>query len=173
MKTTHKIILGIILGFLLGFGSAWIWLSAKIPIGNDFSDNVEDLKSEEELLKDESGKTDATEPDAKEAGSDIISVSDQEPGNVVVVEKLSLKEASWVVIYEDENGEPGNILGAGIFNEGTVSGSVELLRATESGKDYYAVIHFDNGDRQFDYLTDLVDRDETTGKLVLVKFRAF
>ncbi len=81
-------------------------------------------------------------------------VSPQAPGTSVAISKAVVAEPTWVVVYEDQAGKPGNALGAGLFFPGQPSGTVELLRATVSGKSYLAVEQTDNGDRKFSLKDD-------------------
>ncbi len=103
-------------------------------------------------------------------GGNAIAVNDQAPGMRIALALVTLAGDGWVVIHEDRDGKPGSILGAQRFNAGAnQSGSVELLRATEEGKVYYAMLHSDDGDRQFDHTKDLpVTNPE--GNAILMRF---
>jgi len=177
-KNKQNIIIAVILGFILGFGSAWVWTTGRVDFGGfrgaDVTDeSLDDL--EEEIIDDTTTPTSDEYVPPVISGDDKsgrLSVSDQKAGVVVFVDKVVISVPAWVVIYEDVNGEPSNILGAHIFDPGTQSGEVELLRGTSVGGLYYAIIHDDDGDRQFDYANDLVERDETTGMLVQKTFKA-
>jgi hypothetical protein len=99
-----------------------------------------------------------------------IIVDDQNPGHLVVVSQVSLTKPGWVVIHDDNNGVPGNILGARLFDKGKNSGIVELLRALQNGKTYLAVIHEDDGNQHvFSVKTDLPLKD-ASGTIVMTKF---
>lgn len=105
-------------------------------------------------------------------GQNAVSVEDQKPGDKVVIQSVTLATMGWVVIHDDDNGKPGHILGAHRFNAGTYTGqNVELLKETEEGKVYYAMLHADDGDKQFDYRVDLPIKDET-GNPVMMRFVA-
>jgi len=80
--------------------------------------------------------------------------SPQAAGDSVAIAKAAVSAPTWVVIYEDNNGKPGNALGAALFFPGTTSGTVELLRATVAGKTYLAAEQVDNGDRKFSLKDD-------------------
>jgi hypothetical protein len=100
-----------------------------------------------------------------------LSVRNQVAGNSVAIEKIALTATtSWIVIHADKDGVPGQILGAARFRPENTSGSVELVvRNTEPGMTYYAMVHTDDGDDLFSYKTDvpaLVD-----GKEVMVMFK--
>lgn len=93
-----------------------------------------------------------------------IAVGDQAGGKTVTITSVSLPSSGWVAVHEDATGRPGKILGAQRFSKGThAKGVVELLRATENGKTYYAMLHDDDGDRTFDPKKD-------TGTAVMTKF---
>lgn len=106
------------------------------------------------------------------AGGNAIAVNDQPPGSKVAIPLLTLARDGWVVVHEEAGGWPGAILGAQRFNAGAnQSGSVELLRPTEEGKVYFAMLHADDGDRQFDHTKDLPIQDPQ-GNTILMRFVA-
>lgn len=103
--------------------------------------------------------------------SNSLAVADQSAGKNVVVGKVSVATAGWIVIHEDRAGKPGNILGALRVDPGTHSGlTVELLRDTSAGQVYYAMLHSDNGDKKFDHAVDLPVQEN--GSPVMTKFMA-
>ena len=105
-------------------------------------------------------------------GGNAIAVNDQPPGMNVAAALVTLAQDGWVVIHEDADGQPGRILGAQLFNAGqSQSGTVELLRGTEEGRVYYAMLHSDDGDRQFDHTKDLTIRDPQ-GNIIHMRFVA-
>lgn len=76
-------------------------------------------------------------------------MSPQTAGSQVVVYKAIVSQPTWIVVYDNKGGQPGNALGAALFFPEVQSGTVELLRPTLSGKSYLAVKQVDNGDRKF------------------------
>lgn len=105
-------------------------------------------------------------------GGNAIAVNDQPPGMRVEVSLVSLAADGWVVVHEDLNGKPGRILGAQRFNAGqNQTGAADLLRGIEEGRVYYAMLHADDGDRQFDHQKDLPLRDPQ-GNAILMRFVA-
>ena len=106
------------------------------------------------------------------AGGNAIAVNDQLPGMTVDLSLVTLAQDGWVVVHEDRDGKPGSILGARRFSAGeNQSGTVELLRVTQEGKVYYAMLHADDGDRQFDHTKDLPLRDPQ-GNVIVMRFVA-
>jgi len=165
-----KIWIASIIAFALGFFAAWLVFRADIP-----------LQSPEDVTPiAENGKADkasSTKSDSKVStgmsGEGIISVSDQEFGDVVSISSVSLDSAGWIAIHEDRDGGPGNILGAGWFPQGTSEDAeIELLRGTVPGATYYAVLRSDDGDREFDHLKDAPFEDEE-GKALQTAFQTF
>lgn len=87
------------------------------------------------------------------ASGEVVVVEDQAAGSSVVVASASLTKPSWIAIKD----AAGWILGARRFDMTSVpESSIPLLRATEAGKIYYAVIYVDDGDKAFDFKKDTV-----------------
>lgn len=101
-----------------------------------------------------------------------VSLTNQSAGLGVLLQSVELTSPGWVVIHEDRTGVPGNALGAARFEAGVhTAASVTLLRGTEKGATYYAVIYGDNGDRIFNLKDDFPVRDES-GNPILARFVA-
>jgi len=80
-------------------------------------------------------------------------------GFAVAVTKISVSQPTWLVVYEDNNGTPGNAIGAGLFFPESTSGTIELLRATLPGKSYFVGQSLDDGDKIFSTQNDKPIRD--------------
>lgn len=132
---SQKMVIVATLAFILGFGLAWLILSQK---GGSVAVNGQSTTtpSQSEL--------------STTTGANFVQVPNQAEGVSVEVPQVKLDRLGWVVIHEDDNGAPGRILGAQLYDAGTSSGSVDLLRGTIAGNKYYAMLHEDNGDRAFD-----------------------
>lgn len=89
-------------------------------------------------------------------GSDatLLIMSPQAAGTSVTISKAIVAEPTWIVVYENNNGTAGNALGAALFFPDRQSGTVELLRATVSGKSYLVAKQVDNGDHRFSLRDD-------------------
>jgi hypothetical protein len=100
--------------------------------------------------------------------------SPQIAGIIVTVSHIDVSNPTWVVVYEDNNGVPGNALGAALFSptsaDAAMSGSVPLLRATVSGQTYLVGESVDNGDHVFSLTADKPVVD-SSGKPVLTEFK--
>ncbi len=93
---------------------------------------------------------------------DKLSVVDQLADEFVAFSGVDFDSDTWVLVYEDKNGEPGNLLGSGLFFSGTTEGVTPLLRKTEAGKKYYVTFVKDNGDRVFELTVDKPDVNSPT-----------
>ena len=83
---------------------------------------------------------------AEIAGGETVTVNDQSAGASVSVEQVTLKRPSWIAIKDTKDW----VLGAAWFSASGENLSVPLLRATQPGDVYQAVIFVDNGDTKFD-----------------------
>ena len=120
------------------------------------SEEREEADVEEEVSEDE----ETIHEEEESEHEDVIEVLDQERGDSVFVSSMNLTDNRWIVIHEDREGELGNILGARLFTEDATEGEVGLLRNTEEGKDYHAVLYMvaereEEVGRQFDTKRDV------------------
>ena len=84
-----------------------------------------------------------------------------------LIRKVNIPQNGWVVVYEDNMGQPGNALGAARLDAGLHENvTVSLLRATATSASYHAVIHRDNGDRVFSLADDFPIRDANDNPVV-------
>jgi hypothetical protein len=95
--------------------------------------------------------------------------SPQTAGLEIAVSNVSVNVPTWVVIYENYNGQPGNVLGAGLFVPGRTSGAVDLLRGTLPGQTYFAGESRDDGDHMYSMANDPAVRD-SNGNPVMLEF---
>jgi len=153
---TVKVIVAFIIGVIIGYAGTGFFI--KGPVAKTAGD-VATEKNKDEL----SG--------AALSAQNAILVRDQKAGINVEIEFVNLENTGWVVINESDNGIPGNALGAQLFDPGLSSGIVELLRGTEDGKIYHAMIRQDDGDRAFDLTKDFLLTD-TDGNPVSAEFKA-
>ena len=163
-----------IIALLVGFGiGGWVWPGRGVTTVKDGSE-AEDVGSDEEM-RDVLGKSGEFMPGTigmDTAGPLALAADDQSAGVTASISSVRLDDLSWIVIHEDDAGKPGRILGAKRLDAGTHAGVVvELLRGTEAGKTYYAMIHADDGDKAFDHKKDLVRVNEG-GIPVAVSFQA-
>jgi len=161
---TQRAVALAVLFFLIGFAISYLMFGV---IGNDGSDLTEN-NDENSALDDEDNEK-RTSPVL--SGDVDIVVPNQPFGETVLITKASLPSAAWVAIYEDNDGEPGNILGARRVNSGDWSGEVVLLRSTEADSAYYAKILSDDGDGSFNHQLDLPFLNSESGEEIMTTFR--
>lgn len=149
---SKKVVLTAIVFFLIGFGAAWMFAKPAEAPADDTREEVVDTA-------------------IPSMGTNAIEVDDQKVGSTVSLKSVKFENAGWVAIHDDKEGTPGNILGAAWFPSGENSGLVELLRNTESGKTYFAMLHNDDGDKKFDNKIDVPITD-ASGTIIMVKFMA-
>ena len=150
----------LILGIAIGFGGAWLYFGLG-DSGDAAGDAVSGAEAEEENAPAGGNNTAVAS----------VALSDQSAGSQVALAKVVFDRIGWIAIYEDNEGAPGRILGAQIFDKGENAGVVELLRPTEVGMTYYAIMHSDSGDRRFD-LADDPQMAGPSGKVVSQTFKA-
>ncbi|TSC52441.1 MAG: hypothetical protein LiPW41_211 [Parcubacteria group bacterium LiPW_41] len=149
---SKRVVLTAVVFFLIGFGAAWMFAKPAEAPTSEVKDEVVETK-------------------IPSMGSNAIEVDDQKIGMTVSLKSVKFESAGWVAIHDDNGGTPGNILGAAWFPSGENSGAVELLRSTESGKTYFAMLHNDDGDKKFDHKID-VPLTDASSTIIMVKFMA-
>lgn len=93
--------------------------------------------------------------DAKPIQKNRLIMSPQRPGNSVIIDEVGLQNPGYVVIHEDNNGEPGKVLGrSGLLSAGDKQDLV-IRVGLAPNKSYVAVLHDDDGNKTFDVLKDL------------------
>lgn len=87
--------------------------------------------------------------------NDKIIVATQLAGNWVTVDNLSLSKPGFVVIHEaTSNNQPGKIVGASNWVAAGTKQDLEVKATITSGKKYFAMLHYDDGDKKFDSAKD-------------------
>ena len=136
MKNSKDVWVSVVVGIVIVLGVWWFWSRARTA--------PTELPTEEPIAQSEE-QTEEDEVLPSEVAVNVA-VADQKAGTGVLV-SYTLPVASWVAVHEaagEAAGTPeklGKILGARLFAPGAGSGTVALLRATETGKTYAAVIH--------------------------------
>jgi hypothetical protein len=157
--TGNRIVAGIVLALVFMGGWWLIARNASAPI-SDAGLNTETTTPDGTIA--DSGKDTTTGtvlgPIADDtpiiAGSnESLDVVDQPAGMSVKVRSANLVQMGWIAV-RDSN---GRTLGAGRFGPGMHTDvEVPLLRGTEAGQSYQALIYVDDGDREFDLRKDIL-----------------
>ena len=84
-------------------------------------------------------------------GENGLYVSDQKPGEEINANLVFMNGDGFVVIHESDNGNPGAIIGSSaILSSGDSNNVViELSRMTTDNENLIAMLHKDNGDKEF------------------------
>lgn len=90
---------------------------------------------------------DTSNDSAMRAEENMLVVSEQRPGGTVTGSIIYLASPGYLVIHEDNNGEPGAILGASALVQAGESTEVKvtLSRASKDGETLYAMLHREMG----------------------------
>ena len=143
-SNSTKYIIMIVLGVIAGVIIAWGWSATRSP-----KESVSTNTTNTNL-----NTTTSETITAPSSGFDLTIASPQIAGNSVAVAKAVVSAPTWIVVYENNAGQPGNALGAALFFPENQGGTVELLRGTTGGKSYLATGQVDNGDRKFSLKDD-------------------
>jgi len=136
-----KYIIMIVLGVIAGVIIAWGYSALRSP-------------QEAASTSDTNTGADTSTALISASGLGLTIASPQIAGNSVAVAKAAVSAPTWIVVYENNGGQPGNALGAALFFPENQGGTVELLRGTSAGKSYLATEQVDNGDRKFSLKDD-------------------
>jgi hypothetical protein len=97
------------------------------------------------------GPGDASEPVAEAtepAPPQTIAASDQElqDDGQLVIDRVEINQPGWLVIYGDDDGQPGEILGYTQVDEGSSEDVSVEVDPLESTPHLYAILHIDEGE---------------------------
>jgi hypothetical protein len=98
-----------------------------------------------------------------------LDVPDQAGGQEFFINSVSSKNGGFVVIYRDNNGTPGTIIGVSpLIAPGATMKNLRftLNEAVKEGDIVYAALHQDNGDGVFDASTDSIAKDASGNPLM-------
>lgn len=176
-KQTQRLYLMLVIGILIGVSLVMLMKAPKTPEPKINSTPSGATSTEDIILRSEDLKREvltAALPALSQIPNNVrvgLTVEDQVSGKTVTVSALDVIGSQWVAVYDDKDGRPGWILGATRVHEGDKTAVVELLRpeGTLSGHTYYAALLNDDGDAEFNRLTDLPPL--SPDKIVIVKFK--
>jgi hypothetical protein len=101
--------------------------------------------------------------------SNLINISDQEAGSSVVVDLVVFEKPGFIAVHEDNNGQPGKIVGTSFLVDAGTKQDVVIRAPVAAGKTYYAMLHLDDGDKKFDATKDAAAKD-SLGNQIMMKF---
>ena len=98
--------------------------------------------------------------------ADTLVVTEINSGTEVVVSEVSLSKTGFVVVVEDDNGIPGEVIGQSLLMvEGVVNGlQIKLDRRIQDEVIYVQMYH-DDGDGELDTVVDAIVLDENGNRI--------
>jgi hypothetical protein len=166
---------GVVVGLIIGWG--WFSLGDNTPNVAE-NNNTETPTTNGTNVTGTPTSTTGTPSGSQNGGTQAspttstggtLVVGTQTAGNTVTISDITVTAPTWVAVMDNNNGKPGNALGAVMFFPGQRSGTVELLRATVSGRTYFVGQYVDNGDHQFSKQAD-TQVNNVAGTQMLVQF---
>jgi hypothetical protein len=131
-------------GVIIGVVITWAWTASRTPSQLAANNTVGGAAT----TTTENGKPAMEIPGL--GGTPTLTItSPQKAGRSVMVAKAVVTAPTWVVVYDNKDGKPGNALGARLFFPQGQTGTIELLRTTIAGKSYLVGQQVDNGDKKF------------------------
>lgn len=172
-----KLLLVLLLGFIIGFGLAWLILADKeydtsSDEVNETAEGIEQVDGDipppppgEENIPDalfDPGQAPASVLNA--FSRDAVLVDDQKAGMQVTLSEVGMTRLGWVAIGKFDEDIALQVLGAKRFDVGSYKNvTMNLLAPTQVGTTYRAVLYYDDGDGVFDHKKDtLILRSEDT-----------
>lgn len=181
-RSASTLILFLIIGIVAGFAGGVIYERKdfhlwRTPVKNQPQQTTEqkpregDLSGAQIITLPSNALTGSSGPSVSfDNGAYTLTVNGQSAGSAVILTNVTLAERSWIAIHDERNGVPGVILGAGRFpTEMQPRISVSLAVPTESGKNYYVMIHTNSPDDVFNPNTD-TPRKDASGVIMMVRF---
>lgn len=164
----RSLIVPLALAFLAGLIAASLWF---------FERSLDEPLSA--LPEGEAGLTAVNSPVAAQKApmdasfSDLVRVGNQKAGSTVSVDMVDVAAPGvWVVIAEMRDGEVWRALGAARVKGPASDLTVKLLRPTEAGKQYSAILYRDDGDEKFELHGDSAFIEFNSGSRVEDSFTA-
>lgn len=172
-EQTRDLLLMLVIGAGIGIIGVYYWGNDATPADEKVvstpSGATTTIESMAALPKEEVKHVELPVPPTIPSNTRVgLSVMDQVAGDKVTVTDLQVTGSEWVAIYDERGGRPSWILGAGRVREGDTATVVHLLRPMVSGNIYYAALLSDDGDDQFNRLTDLPPL--SPDKVIVVRF---
>lgn len=143
-------------GFLPGavVGAAIVWLAMSMAPGPVQVPLTLPSDTQDSTTETDKSPTPDTAQKSSPSGA-RVKTDDQPAGRAAMIKSVSLEATSWIAIRDYSDGKIGNVLGAVRREKGESTNVViDLLRATEPGKQYAIVIFAENGDGTFSTKTD-------------------
>lgn len=106
-------------------------------------------------------------------GGNAINIEEQESGDIALVNLAVLDKAGFVVIHAlTTDGKPGEVIGhSEILEKGQNENiEIEVDPTLKTGQSYLAMLHSDNGDKDFGTEKEDVPLKDEEGNIISMKF---
>ncbi len=148
-KTTISIILILIL-----VGVVYLVFESRYNMwGVDSADMKKEMEEmEEQMMNNNSMMEDKERALTPRSSKSIFSIRNQPTGaNAVLVDTIKVNSDSFVVVHENDNNSPGNVLGVSdlILSDDIQSLVIPINRDMKEGESVFVVVHKDDGDSEF------------------------
>lgn len=161
----------IILAFMAGVIIGWVAGSPSFTRTRDENRSSDTDSATSSQKSPESPAAPSTVTTTHTAPVTLTVPDEQEVGTSVEVTNLETSYSLWAVVYQNEGGVPGRVLGAARFFPGRSEGHIELLRMTLPNLTYFVGLAEDTPSHSFSVHSNLPIRGED-GKQVMVLFTA-
>lgn len=150
----QKIIIAIVIA-LLAIAGIYLYMNSQNKDSKEINNN-------EQTTQDQSQKDDIVgdvpmdpKEDPLAPTTDTIAVSPQIAGSSVTIDNVFLSKPGFIDIHEaTAAGEPGKSVGVSGYLGVGAKQDLEITAPIVAGKKYFAVVHYDNGDKKYTYPAD-------------------
>jgi cytoskeletal protein RodZ len=161
-QESQKTIVAFAAGLLIGGLLVWIFGgSPKVdaPTNETNGENTaeENQTTNEQNTSDTATNTTTTEAPTLVTGEGKIEVGDQKAGSAVALKSAVYPtDEGWIGVRDYANGQASGLLGVARYSkeQGLVPETIQLQRATITGKEYALVFYTESGDRVFSLADD-------------------
>lgn len=118
-----------------------------------------------------SSDTTGDEPAVTQLVNELV-INDQNPDSVaVLVAQASLNTPGYVVIHDNNNGQPGKIIGVSKLLIADDYTNISVIAPLKPGSTYFGMLHADDGNGLYDVKADTTHLMGTDGKEVIRMFK--
>jgi hypothetical protein len=127
-----------------------IWLMGALVMSLACMGQRDDGPGDQDTGAPDTGTPDSAQPDAGEEGTWLLSVTDQNLDNLfknrISIQSVEVSSPGWVVVYADDAGAPGEVLGHAAVSPGiSLALTVLLSREIAGDEQLHAALHEDLG----------------------------
>lgn len=117
------------------------------------------------------GEDTASNPTPVQLVNNLV-INDQNPDSVaVLVARASLDVPGYVVIHDNDNGNPGKIIGVSKLLTPDEYTNLSVIAPLKPGNVYFGMLHADDGNGLYDVKTDVVHLQDASGKEIMPMFK--